>query len=168
MDDDGDLQVLVRRMPPWRSSKLTKLMRTLDRAYLAVNGKKVIQLNAKSVAVQAEDRVTYFDSTVNITGTKEYSSSNITVLWYYDTFCFYPFMKRKSRPLLGPGTLFIGNRLGLYSTSSKLSGKIHSLIQSQTSEPSISRKERSVIEGRNEQDWKKEPLKKGSAYTGKW
>ena len=28
--DDGDSQVLVRRMPPWRSSKLTKLMRTLD------------------------------------------------------------------------------------------------------------------------------------------
>ena len=30
MDDDGDSQVLVRRMPPWRSSKLTKLKRTLD------------------------------------------------------------------------------------------------------------------------------------------
>ena len=28
--DDGDSQVLVRRMPPWCSSKLTKLMRTLD------------------------------------------------------------------------------------------------------------------------------------------
>ena len=28
--DDGDSQVLVRRMPPWRSSKWTKLMKTLD------------------------------------------------------------------------------------------------------------------------------------------
>ena len=30
MDDDGDSQVLVRRMPPWHSSKLTKLMVLLD------------------------------------------------------------------------------------------------------------------------------------------
>ena len=152
-------------------------------AYLAVNGKKVIQLNAKSVTVQAEDRVTYSNNTVNITGTNEYSSSNITVLWYYDTFCFYPFTSRKSEPLFGPGTLFVGNRLGLYSTSSKLSEKIQSLTQSLTqSEPSITRggsvtehrNEQdwkqgsvSVTEHRNEQDWKQGSVKKGSPYTSK-
>jgi len=137
-------------------------------AYLAVNGKKVIQLNAKSVTVQAEDRVTYSNNTVNITGVNEYSSSNITVLWYYDTFCFYPFVSRKSEPLFGPGTLFVGNRLGLYCTSSKLSEKIQSLTQSltQQSEPSITRGE-SVTEHRNEQDWKQGSMKKGSPYTSK-
>lgn len=44
-DDDVDSKVLVRRIPPWRSTKLTNLMRTLDS-----------RKNAKSEVVPKKER----------------------------------------------------------------------------------------------------------------
>lgn len=175
IESDGTTMLLSERVTPTEKNGAftihpcsynmnVRMHHRFKGAYLAVNGKKAIQLNAKSVTIQTEDRLTYFDSTVTITGKNEYSFSNITTLWYHDTFCFYSFKNRKSEPLFGPGTLLIGNRLGLYSTSSEVSEKIQSLIQS---ESNISGEGGSVAEEKNEQHWKRGSLKKGSVYANK-